>query len=120
MRECLGWVALAAMLALAVAPTLSRLTDPSKGSWPSSEICSTTKPVSQGPAGETGSRHGVQHQACCALCACGMAALPPPPAAGLTALVSDRSPRVASAFRGAGKSSREWAHAPPRGPPAPV
>jgi hypothetical protein len=119
-RECLGWIALVAMLVLAVAPALSWLTGPWQGSWTSSQVCSATKPISQGPAGETGSRSGVQHQVCCALCAFGMAAIPAPPGAGVMALVSDRSPRIAPAFTDASKSSREWAHALPRGPPATV
>jgi hypothetical protein len=119
-RRYVGWLALAAMLTLVAAPTLSRLTGPGQGSWSLSQICSATKPMSQGPAGETGSRNGVQHQACCALCAFGMAALPTPSGAGVVARVSDRSPRIAPAIADASKSLREWVHARPRGPPAPV
>jgi hypothetical protein len=119
-RGCRAGIAVAAMLALAVAPALSWLTGAWHGSSPSSQICSATKPISQGPAGGTGSPIGVQHEAGCALCAFGMAALPAPPGAGVMALVSDPSPRVAPASADASKSSREWAHAPPRGPPASV
>jgi hypothetical protein len=119
-RASFGWIALAAILALAVAPTLSWLTGHRQGSWPSSQICSLTKPISQGLAGETGSREGVQHQACCALCAFGAAAMPAPPGAGMMALLSDRSPRTAPELADASRSSREWAFASPRGPPAPV
>jgi len=107
------------MLTLTAPPTLSWLTGPWQGSWPSSQICSATKPMTQGPAGETGTGNGVQYQACCALCAFGMVAMPAPPGAGVMALVS-RLPHIAPAFADASKSSREWAHAPPRGPPAPV
>lgn len=119
-RQYAGWLVLAAMLALVAAPTLSRLTVSGQGSWSLPQICSATKPMSQDPAGETGSRNGVQHQACCALCALGMAALPTPSGAGVTARVSDRSSRIAPAIADAGKSLREWVHTRPRGPPAPV
>lgn len=119
-REYAGWLAVAAMLALVAVPTLSRLTGAGQDSWSLSQICSATKPMSQGPAGETGSRNGVQHQACCALCSFGMAALPTSSGAGVVWRVSDRSPRVAPAMADASKSLREWVHARPRGPPAPV
>jgi len=108
------------MLALVAAPTLSRLTGPGQDSWSVSQICSATKPMSQGPAGQTGSRDGVQHQACSAICAFGMAALPAPSGVGVVPRVSDRSSRIAPAIADASKSLREWVHARPRGPPAPV
>lgn len=119
-RQYAGWLALAVMLALVAAPTLSRLTGPAQGSWSLSQICSATKPMSQGPAGDTGSQNGVQHQACCALCAFGVGALPTSLGAGVVARVSGRSPRVRPAIADASKSMREWVHARPRGPPAPV
>ncbi|MGE0311118.1 MAG: DUF2946 family protein [Lautropia sp.] len=115
-RQFAGWLVLAAVLALVAAPTLSRLSRPGQGSWPSSPICSATNPMSQGNSGETGSRDGVEHQSCCALCAFGIAALPAPPSAGVMALVSAR---IAPAFTEARKFSRGWAHAPSRGPPSP-
>jgi hypothetical protein len=111
---------MAVILVLVAAFWLLRLIDPWQASWPSSQICSATKPISQGPAGETGSRDGVQHQTCCALCTFGMAAMPTSSGAGVVAQVSDRSLRIAAAIADASKSLREWAHARARGPPAPV
>lgn len=119
-RRALVWFAFAAILALAVVPTVSRLLAAAQGGPAWAEVCTPQgmKPLAQQAGADepqpapTAGLHG-DH---CALC--GLAAVPfmPPPAATL-AWVTAPGRDLPPLFGAAPRPLFAWAAARPRGPP---
>jgi hypothetical protein len=131
-HRCLSWIALAAILALALLPTLSHALAHARGQgaggW--AEVCTAQGPqrvavdadgkladtVIDGPTdAATPDADHLQH---CPLCAIGSDTPPLPPAATLAPALRLSGIRVPAAFLHAPRTAHIWRSAQPRGPPA--
>jgi hypothetical protein len=113
----LNWIALVAILSLALAPTLSRAIAHAQGvvSWGS--VCTASPSVPFGDGGDPTRAAGAAQLEHCPLCAVGAAPFAPP--AGAQTLSFDG--RLGHALPGARAGevrARAWFVARPRGPPA--
>ena len=107
----LTWLALLAVLALALAPTVSRALSAAAGFDAQAALCSAGGAAPQGSAGATPDGH-------CPLCGPGSTDMLAPPAAdGVTAwrVVQPCTPRASAP---APSARFAWVSAPPRAPPA--
>lgn len=107
------WLALVAMLGLALAPSVSQALGAPPGSGVATDICSVASQPGEAP-GSGGAGFHVEHCALC--CVAGHAiGLPPAPVAGLT--IPDGADPVAALFVDAAHGSLAWRPPQARAPP---
>ena len=111
-----AWLALFAMLWLALAPTVVHAVEAAQGPMPWAQICTASgfKPAPGSPA--EAADHLKSHCPFCALSQLG-ATLPPPPAA-FVFLPDERAHEVPALFLQAPHTLHAWRHALSRGPPS--
>lgn len=118
-RHITAWIAIVAMLALALMPTLSRAMAFADGSGRWAEVCTPQgmKLVATADRGDEVPQATLQLDHCgfCSLATDGAAPLPP--AVPVLALPVTRA-AVPALFLHAPRTLHAWAHAQPRAPPA--
>jgi hypothetical protein len=116
----LTWVALVAILALALVPTLSRALVSSAAAGPWSDICSIdgAKAVAAGSGAGGGSEVGASHLDHCPLCAAATGPGGLPPSVAVHALPLDGGLRVVPRQQCAPRPRHAGASTWPRGPPS--
>lgn len=117
LRRAAAWIALVAMLAFALLPTLSRAMA-TAGGW--AEVCTPTgmKWVSVAPDGgapDAPMAVSLDHCALCSLATEGAAPLPAAPVLPLAVAPGSEAPQ---AWLHAACTAHAWRSAQPRGPPA--
>lgn len=110
----LSWIALFAMLAMALAPTVSHALADAPAPWLA--VCSATGTSPNGVAGEPTQLPGLAHLDHCPFCALQGAAPPPPPALALWRPM-DLSQAMPESYGQAHHPSFAWCAAQPRAPP---
>lgn len=113
-RRLAAWLALAAMLWLALAPTLVHALAADRDTLPWATLCSADgpKPAPGEPAGDT-----ALHGGHCPLCSA-QPALPPAPPAAWVLAADARAHEPPWLFLHAPRTLHAWRLASPRGPPA--
>ena len=108
------WLALVAMLGLALAPSVSHALSASNAANPFTEICSAS-PNSNPASGNTGS--AAMHLEHCALCCIAAQPLGMPPAPTVLPAVPDGADFIAARFLDASHTLFAWTTAQARAPP---
>ena len=117
----LSWIALLAILSLALVPTVSRALMATSGAFATAEVCSATEGAARSAddaAGATDLAHASHIFSACAFCALGGIAMALPTTVAFTAAAPAADTTfqaIAPARQGA---RRPWADARPRAPPA--
>jgi len=116
----LTWIALTAMLALALLPTLSHALAFARGDGALAEICTPQGAKLVAPGGETPAPDGtlLGHLDHCPLCSLHGAALGLPPVAVRHVEPSSLAHAVPPLFLAAPRRLFAWSAARPRGPPS--
>jgi hypothetical protein len=108
------WLALVAMLGLALAPSVSHALSAQHTSNPWTEICSSSSSNSGEPAGSGGAAMHLGH---CALCSVAASAIGMPPAPIVVPLPSAGGRHLPTLFLAAAHSLFAWSPPQARAPP---
>lgn len=115
-RALTAWIAIAALLMAALAPSLSRAFAPAGAMALQADVCSVAADMRDAEDGAPASRgaHPLEHCPYCTLHADGVAI---PAAAQPTALLTDLRDGPPVAFLAAPRTPHAWVSAQPRAPP---